>query len=226
MRTAGRTVLFSGLTVAAAMSSLLVFPQAFLKSMGYGGIAAVLVAMLSALTVLPAALRLLGRRIDRGRVLRRGRSAGRRPTTAPGPGSPPRVMRRPVLVLVAVTVGLLVLASPFLGVKWGSIDHRILPPDSDAYVASEMLSTEFGAETATRLPAPRRHRPRPTSRRTPVRSRPSRASRRSQPAAAEDGVTLLRATWEGSSQSRGVAGPGRRRSARSNRRAARPWSAG
>ena len=53
MNTAGRTVLFSGLTVAAAMSSLLVFPQAFLKSMGYGGMSAVVVAMLAALTVLP-----------------------------------------------------------------------------------------------------------------------------------------------------------------------------
>ena len=78
MRTAGRTVLFSGLTVAAAMSSLLVFPQAFLRSMGYGGIAAVLVAMLAALTVLPAVLRLLGRRIDtrpgdRSSPSRRGR---------------------------------------------------------------------------------------------------------------------------------------------------------
>jgi len=68
MSTAGRTVLFSGLTVAAAMSSLLIFPQAFLKSMGYGGMAAVLVAMLAALTVLPATLRLLGRRVDGGRA--------------------------------------------------------------------------------------------------------------------------------------------------------------
>ena len=68
MPTAGRTVLFSGLTVAAAMSSLLVFPQNFLRSMGYGGIAAVLVAMVAALTVLPAILLLLGRRIDAGRM--------------------------------------------------------------------------------------------------------------------------------------------------------------
>ena len=79
MRTAGRTVLFSGLTVAAALSSLLVVPQTFLKSMGYGGMAAVVVAMVSALTVLPAALRLLGRRIDKGRVpfLHRRRRPGR-----------------------------------------------------------------------------------------------------------------------------------------------------
>ena len=49
MATAGRTVLFSGLTVAAAMASLLIFPQNFLRSLGYGGIAAVLVAMVAAL---------------------------------------------------------------------------------------------------------------------------------------------------------------------------------
>ena len=109
MRTAGRTVLFSGLTVAAAMSSLLVFPQAFLRSMGYGGIAAVLVAMLAALTVLPATLRLLGRRIDKGRVLRRRRTEDDHGVWARIAAG---VMRRPVFVLVAVTAGLLVLASP------------------------------------------------------------------------------------------------------------------
>src|SRR5690606_11762519 len=49
--TAGRTVMFSGLTVAASLASLLIFPQTFLRSMGLGGIAAVLVAMFAALTV-------------------------------------------------------------------------------------------------------------------------------------------------------------------------------
>ena len=68
MATAGRTVLFSGLTVAAAMSSLLIFPQNFLRSLGYGGMAAVLVAVVAATTVLPAILLLLGRRIDAGRL--------------------------------------------------------------------------------------------------------------------------------------------------------------
>ena len=101
MATAGRTVLFSGLTVAAAMASLLIFPQAFLKSMGYGGIAAVLVAMVAALTVLPATLRLLGRRVDAGRLpWRRHRPVvvddahGRWAALARG------VMRRPWLVIV------------------------------------------------------------------------------------------------------------------------------
>ena len=128
MTTAGRTVLFSGLTVAAALSSLLIFPQAFLKSMGYGGMAAVLVAMLAALTVLPATLRLLGRRVDAGRLpWRRHRPVevddahGRWAALARG------VMRRPWLVIAGTVGGLLLIASPFLGAKWGSVDYRVLP---------------------------------------------------------------------------------------------------
>jgi RND superfamily putative drug exporter len=64
MRTAGRTVVVSGLTVALALSSLLLFPVGFLKSIGYGGMAAVLVAMVAALTALPALLAVLGHRIN------------------------------------------------------------------------------------------------------------------------------------------------------------------
>ena len=63
MATAGRTVAFSGLTVAISLASLLFFPQVFLRSMGFGGMAAVLVAMVGALTVLPALLAVLGPRV-------------------------------------------------------------------------------------------------------------------------------------------------------------------
>jgi uncharacterized membrane protein YdfJ with MMPL/SSD domain len=149
MSTAGRTVLFSGLTVAAALSSLLIFPQAFLKSMGYGGVAAVLVAMLAALTVLPATLRLLGRRVDGGRLpWRRHRPVvvddahGRWAALARG------VMRRPWLVIVGTVAVLLLIASPFLGVKWGSVDYHVLPSDAPAHVAADKLS-DFGPETST-----------------------------------------------------------------------------
>ena len=94
MATAGRTVAFSGVTVAVALASLLFFPQTFLRSMGFGGMAAVLVAMLGALTVLPALLAVLGHRVDSLRVpglsrLRRrpapDEGGGRRATTARGP---------------------------------------------------------------------------------------------------------------------------------------------
>ena len=65
MSTAGRTVAFSGLTVAISLASLLLFPQVFLRSMGFGGMAAVLVAMVGALTVLPACSRCSARRSTR-----------------------------------------------------------------------------------------------------------------------------------------------------------------
>src|SRR5207248_518582 len=68
MTTAGRTVAVSGLTVTLALASLLLFPQPFLKSMAYGGMAAVAVAMLAALTVLPAGLAVLGHRINALRI--------------------------------------------------------------------------------------------------------------------------------------------------------------
>ncbi|WP_370247966.1 MMPL family transporter [Nocardioides sp.] len=151
LATAGRTVLFSGLTVAAAMASLLIFPQGFLRSMGYGGVAAVLVAVAAALTVLPAALVLLGRRVDAGRLPWRRRAAaasghgsdgGRWAALARG------VMRRPVAVSVGVVALLLLIASPFLGVRWGSVDYRVLPEDAPAHQAAVLINDEFGPETS------------------------------------------------------------------------------
>jgi uncharacterized membrane protein YdfJ with MMPL/SSD domain len=155
MATAGRTVLFSGLIVAASMASLTLFPQNFLKSMGYGGVAAVAVAMLAALTVLPAVLVLLGRRIEFGRMpwrRRAGAAAGAGVVEAET-GAWARVahsvMRRPVVYLVAITGALLVLASPFLGATWGSVDERVLPADSPSRVAAEFQADTFGGEVST-----------------------------------------------------------------------------
>src|SRR5205085_1055583 len=111
------------------------------------GIAAVLVAMLAALTVLPAVLMLLGRRIDAGRIRRRPRAPRRES------GFWARwvrgVMRRPVPVLVGVTAVLVVLAAPFLGVRWGAVDYRVLPGDAPAHQAADTLAAEFGAETSS-----------------------------------------------------------------------------
>ena len=150
MSTAGRTVLFSGLTVAASMSSLLVFPQNFLRSLGFGAISAVLLAMIVSLTLLPATLRLLGRRIDLGRMpWRRHRPV----VTDTDHGAWARlahfVMGRPVLVLVGVSAVLLAIASPFLGVRWGGVDYRVLPQSAPSYVATEMLNSDFGPEAST-----------------------------------------------------------------------------
>ena len=64
MATAGRTVAFSGLTVSTSLLGLMLFPEMFLRSMSMGAIAATLVAMLAALTILPALLAVLGHRIN------------------------------------------------------------------------------------------------------------------------------------------------------------------
>src|SRR4051794_14904153 len=199
MTTAGRTVLFSGLTVAAAMASLLIFPQAFLRSMGYGGMAAVLVAMLAALTVLPATLRLLGRRVDGGRLpWRRHRPVavadvhGRWAALARG------VMRRPWLVIAGTVTGLLLLASPFLSATWGSVDYRVLPPDAPAHVAADKLA-EFGPEDSTASLLVR------GASESDVATYTEKVAAVDgvldvQPVAAKGDATLLRASWAGNSQ--------------------------
>jgi RND superfamily putative drug exporter len=212
MTTAGRTVLFSGLTVAAALASLLVFPQPFFKSMAYGGMAAVVVAMTCALTVLPASLRLLGRRIDSGRLplLHRRPRPDRAPAHKADPAQDPQagvwarlahwVMRRPVAVAVVVTAVLLVVASPFLGTKWGSVDHRVLPEDAPSRIAAEKLATDFGEEVATAQVMLRGAGP------AAVRDFTARVQELSRvesvtPVAENGEATLLRASWEGTSQS-------------------------
>ena len=199
MATAGRTVTFSALTVAAAMSSLLVFPQAFLKSIGYGGIAAVLVAMIAALTVLPAALALLGRKVDALRIpfLQRGSTVesahGWWYRLAQG------VMRRPILVAAGVVVVLLAVASPFLGVKWGSVDYRVLPAEASAHQAADRLNTEFGPERSTaNILVQGADQAAVTSYEKALEGVAGVVDVR--PVATKGDATLLRASWEGNSQ--------------------------
>ena len=148
MATAGRTVMFSGLTVAVSLASLLLFPQVFLRSMGFGGMAAVLVAMVTALTVLPALLAALGPKVDAGRMPWRRRRIDRSVTAAVAQnGAWARiarlVMHRPVAVLTTVVVGLLALGLPFLRVEWTGVDERVLPEGTESRVVSERLAADF-----------------------------------------------------------------------------------
>ena len=155
MVTAGRTVAFSGLTVAIALASLLFFPQVFLRSMGFGGMAAVLVAMLGALTVLPALLAVLGPRVDSLRLPFRHRRSSVAPPAAGAPhGAWYRlarsVMRRPVAYVAVIVPLLLVAGLPFLRVEFGGVDHRALPEGTESRVVSESLLTDFpGGGTTT-----------------------------------------------------------------------------
>lgn len=199
MATAGRTVLFSALTVAAAMSSLLVFPQAFLKSIGYGGIAAVLIAMVAALTILPATLALLGTRIDSLRVPLLNRAKAVDTEHGAWARLAHAVMRRPVLVAVGVIAVLLAIASPFLGVKWGSVDYHVLPADTPAHIAAEKLNTDFGPERSTaNVLLTGSDEATAAAYAEDLRAVPGVIDVR--PVESSDGTALLRAAWSGNSQ--------------------------
>lgn len=149
LATAGRTVLFSGLTVAAALSSLLVFPQGFLRSMAYGGIAAVLVAMVASLTMLPAVLALLGKRVEVGAMPWRRRRTPSLTGSHAWARFAHAVMRRPWVSIAAVTAVLVGLALPFLRADFGSVDERVLPDDSPARTATEQMESTFDVPAAT-----------------------------------------------------------------------------
>ena len=145
LRTAGRTVLFSSLTIAAAAGSLTFFKINFLWSMGVAGIIVALMACLVALTVLPAVLRLLGPRVN---LLAPRRWQQKATTTADTSGFWYRfsyfVMRRPIPIAVLSAALLIVLGLPFTGIKFNSVDQTALPVTSDARVVNETLKRDFG----------------------------------------------------------------------------------
>ncbi|WP_432079258.1 MMPL family transporter [Streptomyces sp. YPW6] len=171
LRTAGRTVLFSALTVAVSLSAMLVFPQYFLRSFAYAGIAVVLLAAAAALILLPAAFVLLGPRInslDLRRLFRRRKAAataggdtagavgavagGLRAHSAGGADASPGrgwawlgalVMRRAPVFAIVTTVGLLLLGLPFLGVRFGTADDRQLPASAESRVVQEHIREGF-----------------------------------------------------------------------------------
>jgi putative drug exporter of the RND superfamily len=131
---AGRTVLFAGLTVALALAGLVVFSDPFLRSMGFAGMAVVLVDMLAALTLLPALLVLLGRRIKPAKQQAGGGFFAR---VARG------VQRRPVVTMVVTAAALLFVALPALDLRLGVGDPRMLPTDSGTRQLYDALATHY-----------------------------------------------------------------------------------
>ncbi len=143
VRTAGKTVAFSSATVAISLSALLIFPQAFMRSFAYVGIAVTGIALLGALVVLPALLAVLGRRVDSLRI-------GRQRAVVAGQGRWHRiavvVMRRPVPIATAVVALLVLLGLPFLGVEFGGTDDRVLPAGNPARLVAEDLRENFAGQ--------------------------------------------------------------------------------
>ena len=144
--TAGRTVVVSGVTVAITLASLSVFPQYFLRSFAYAGIAVTLLAVLSALVALPAVLALLGHRVNRFTVLRGDLAPRDHGVWA---GIARRVMRSPWPVLAVVGGTLLLIASPALGATFGQSDDRALPNGNPTAVASQILREQFPGREGT-----------------------------------------------------------------------------
>ncbi|WP_207212030.1 MMPL family transporter [Promicromonospora panici] len=147
---AGRTVLFSGLTVAAALAVLFVFPFPFLSSFAYAGIAVVLCAVLGATVALPAILHLAGPR------MLRPAAAG---SATAGPAADgfwfrvsSTVMRRPVVTGGSGLLVLVLLGAPALGLTFGSPDDRVLNDrDQPVRAMYDTIRADFAAEDADAL---------------------------------------------------------------------------
>ncbi|OSP43290.1 hypothetical protein B7767_10955 [Streptomyces sp. 13-12-16] len=150
VHSAGRTVAFSAATVAAALAALMVFPQYFLRSFGFAGVGVVAMAALSTLFVMPALLKVLGHRVDGGRMP--WAKSRRSEAQAPVWGRLARtVMRRPVLTAVPVLAVLLLAASPLLNITFGTSDERVLPEDAESRQVSQVLREEFGGSEDSAL---------------------------------------------------------------------------
>ena len=145
MATAGRAILFSGLTVAIGLTAMLFYKGTFLVSMGICGAMVVAVSVLLALTFLPALLATLGHRVDRLRV----------PVLRPRPFGQGiwhriaiAVMRRPVLVLVPTVAVLLAAGAPFLHIQLASTDVTQLPGSAEARQGAALLASAFPSQGA------------------------------------------------------------------------------
>ncbi|WP_194834970.1 MMPL family transporter, partial [Nocardia sp. XZ_19_369] len=142
--TAGRTVVFSATMIVASVGGMLLFPQGFLKSFAYGAIATVSMAALTAITILPAMLPVLGPRVDMLGIKRFRRT---RPAEKVENGfwgrSTRWVMRHPVKVLVPLVLGLVLLIQPIGNLAFGGLSEKYLPPDNPTRLAQQEFDQLF-----------------------------------------------------------------------------------
>ncbi|MFF0816711.1 MMPL family transporter [Rhodococcus sp. NPDC003318] len=150
--TAGRTVVYSMLTVAVITATMLVFPIYFLRSLAYAGLAGVTFSLVGSLLVAPALLMVLGDRVDALDVRKPLRRWFNRPD--PQPKRPEEqfwyrvarfAMRRAVPVVVIVVGVILVLGSPLLGARLGYPDDRVLPESTSSRQVGDLLRSQFSA---------------------------------------------------------------------------------
>jgi RND superfamily putative drug exporter len=146
VKTAGKTVFYSGLTVAVTLGSMVVFPQAFLKSFGYAGVSVVIIAIISAIFPLPALMMILGHRVDKFVIRKSGitpKADGRWAQTAR------YVMRKPVTVVMLSLLILAVIAAPIKNIVFSQLDARVLPKSDKAAIAYQEMSTRFPGQESS-----------------------------------------------------------------------------
>jgi uncharacterized membrane protein YdfJ with MMPL/SSD domain len=145
MATAGRATIFSGLTVAVGLALLVLMPLPFMRSMGIGGLMVPLVSIAASATFLPALLAVMGRRINRLRIVPRSVLKHRSQTTA---GFWTRlansIMRRPVPYLLAAAGVMLALALPALGLSLTGGDNRGVPKTTESTRGLALLDATLG----------------------------------------------------------------------------------
>lgn len=146
LKSAGKSVIFSAITVGAALAGLMIFPQNFMFSMGLGGLIVAIVAAVVAVGVLPAVLALLGNRVN-ALAPKRWRSATEHADEIATTGGWYRlsrfVMRRPVIVAVASGAFMILLALPALGIRFTTTDTKVLPTTAMARQVDDTLAREF-----------------------------------------------------------------------------------
>jgi uncharacterized membrane protein YdfJ with MMPL/SSD domain len=150
MATAGRTVGFSATIVAAAMASLVLFPQPFLSSMGLAGASVAISAAIFALLVLPAILGILGGRVN-ALAPQSWQLATRVPQNSGWFRVARRAMQRPFVCAASVACLLVAISSAFLHVSFSGYDASILPDETDAGRVYATLASDFENGTVARV---------------------------------------------------------------------------
>lgn len=148
MGTAGRAIAFSGVAVGAGLAGLFFFEGSYLSVMGLGGSIVVTLAVVFALTLLPALLAALGPRIHWGKL------PGVEATRAPGrfwSTTARWVMRRPALVLLPTLASLLLLAAPSVRMRLAAADATVLPTSAEARRGMDVLDSSFPALGSARV---------------------------------------------------------------------------
>ena len=142
--TAGKTVFYSGLTVLVTLFSLTFFPLPFLKSFGYAGVSVVTIAVIGAIVGLPAILAVIGKKIDKGVILKSSitpKDDGRWAKTARF------VMKRPTAVVLLSLIFLGILTAPIANIKFSQGDARMLPETNKAAIATALQAERFAGRT-------------------------------------------------------------------------------